>query len=268
MAEELYFLKLDTDVAKTKLVHFLNMEDEFSYREYINKHSDKSLIFDDILKKIEVNIESLSRDEFMSIFYWFYRRIESLDSNLNYTDQEEKFHNELSNCGMELFFEIPSKTPVRKFHSVLNDYESHKTDLNFICKSEEFNDFLRYGICFAGELFLFLNKHYYKDESDTEIQKEIETINLHYGKSCHELALKEFMTTYEFNLETINQLPSLLEFRRNTMHLPSVSYPDELSDLLDRENDLINLAGSYYYFLDLKEKLGNYCGTILRLHSF
>ncbi|MBS7255138.1 hypothetical protein [Flavobacterium branchiicola] len=268
MAEELYFLKLNPNVAKIKLVHFLNVKDEFSYREYINKHSNKSLIFDDILKKIEVNIELLSRDEFMSIFYWFYRRIESLNSNLNYTDQEEKLHNQLSNCGMELFFEIPSKTPVRKFHSVLNDYECQKTDLSFICKSEEFNDFLKYGICFTGELFLFLNKYYYKDESDTEIQKEIEKINLNYGKSYHELALKEFMITYEFNIETINLLPSLLEFRRNTMHLSSVSYPDELSDLLSREDDLINLASIYYYFLDLREKLDNYSGTILRLHSF
>lgn len=268
MAEELYFLKLNTDVAKTKLIHFLNTEDEFSYREYINKHSDKSLIFDYILKKIEVNIESLSRDEFMSIFYWLYRRIESLDSNLNYTDQEEKFHNELSNYGMELFFEIPSKTPVRKFHSVLDDYECQTRDLEFICKSEEFNDFLKYAICFTGELYLFLNKYYYEDENESEIQKEIDKISFNYGKHYHELALKEFMTTYEYNLETINSLPPLLEFRKNTMHLPSVSYPDELSDLLDRENDLINLAGSYYYFLDLKEKLGDYCGTILRLHSF
>jgi len=190
---------------------------------------------------------------------------------LNYTDQQKAVSNAISNSGMELFYEISSKTPVRKFHSTLVDYECQiQRDLEFKCKSEEFNHFLMYAICFSAELLLFLDKNYYKDVIDNEydIQNQIDEISLKYGKFYHELALKELKKNYEYNLETINLLPPLFKYRKNNMDLPSVSYPIVFNQIRERESDLINLANSYYNFLDLKEMTENYSGIIVRLHSY
>lgn len=275
MAEELYFYKLNSEKAKTELIQQLKVDDEFSYQKYSNKYADEELNFEEVIRKIEENIELLSIDEFWSISNWFWQRIETNHPNIGYDEQYGLFIKLMSASGMELFYEIPSKTPVRKFHSILWDYECHmQTDIMHplvgnICKSLDFNDFLRYGICFSGELCLFLNHKYYKngDDDDLKFQKEIDEINWKHGTHYHEMALKELEKQNEYNLETMSLIPALLEFRRSTAHLSIVSYPTEMSELSNREDELLNFAASFYHFIELKEMTENYSGTILRLHS-
>lgn len=271
MAEELYFFKLNSEKARTELIKQLKIDDHFSYQKYINKYSDEELSFKEVIKKIEENIELLLFDEFWSINNWFYDRIVINNPNAGYDEQWSLFVKSMSSSGMNLFYDIPSKTPVRKFHSILGDYEHHmQTDIKKVCNSREFNDFLKYGICFSGELFLFLNDKYYKSgiDDDLEFQKEIDEINLRYGNHYHEMALKELKELNEYNLETMSLIPSLLEFRRSTAHLSIVTYPTEMSEISDRESELLSFANSFYHFIALKKMTENYSGAILRLHSY
>lgn len=277
MAEELYFFKLNSIKAKSELIKILKISDNFTYSDYLLRYTEDKLNYQEIVSKVNESIELLSSDEFWSISSWIYEKVKLENSNLDYKDVSEVYEKTISDCGMELFYEIPSKTPVRKFHSILWDYECQmKTDIisplvDFKSKSEEFNNFLKYAICYTGELNLFLNHKYYKFEQENyndDIQKEIDKIILNNGNKYHAMALNEFMNNQDYYIETINLTKPLTEFRKKTLHFPSVTYPKEFNEIMDREGDLISLAGVFYYLIELKEKIENYSGTVLMLHSY
>jgi len=276
MAEELYFFKLDAEKARSELIKQLEIDDQFSYQKYINNYSDENLSFDEVTKKIKENIELLSIEEFWSISNWYSDRIENYYPNYDYDERQKLVDNSMSASGMDLFYEILSKTPVRKFHHILGDYESHmETDIIYplvdnVCKSSDFNNFLKYGICFSGELSIFINDNYYKEgiEGALEFQKEIDDINLKYGNNYHKMALRELRKQLEYNLETMRLIPTLLEFRRSTAHLSIVTYPTEISEISNREGKLLDFASSFYNFIALKSVTDSYSGKILMLHSY
>ena len=275
--QELYFFKIDPIKARSELFNKLKIKDNFTYSEYLERNSEKKLNYIEIISRVNESIELLSRDEFWSISYWIYEKVELENSKLNYKDIKDLYQKNMFDCGMELFYEIPSKTPVRKFHSVLCDYECQmKTDImeplvDFKINSDEFNNFLKFAICFTGELNLFLNDKYYiydQDVYNREIQKEIDKIILNDGHKYHAMALKEFINNQDNYIETINLTKPLTEFRKKTLHLSSVTFPKKFTKIMEREDDLISLAGVFYCFVELKNKIKNYSGTIVMLHSY
>ena len=113
VAEELYFFKIDPIKARSELFNKLKIKDNFTYSEYLERNSEKKLNYIEIISRVNESIELLSRDEFWSISYWIYEKVELENSKLNYKDIKDLYQKYMFDCGMELFYEIPSKTPVR-----------------------------------------------------------------------------------------------------------------------------------------------------------
>ncbi|MBO9205278.1 MULTISPECIES: hypothetical protein [Niastella] len=262
MSEQLYFFKFNKEIARTKLSTLIKEEDNFSYKQYLienNSKYEKDLQFDNIINKIEENIELLSTEELWSLYLWFSERTE------NGTRKE------MRNYGLDLFFELHSKTPVRNFHALLWDYEFlSNQDIEYSCGSDELIGFLNYIICYSGELMIFLNKYYYKshetDEETLRIEQLISDINSTSNSYFHILALLELENSTEFNKETMQLVPKLIEFRQANQN-KSYTLPVELHEAEERESKIINLAYLLYLVLGLKEEIENYDGKIIRLHS-
>jgi hypothetical protein len=119
-------------------------------------------------------------------------------------------------------------------------------------------------------LSIFLNKHYYKngDSSDENLQIEqlIYDINLKSDNYFHNLALSEFEKSMGYNSETMQLVPKLIEFRQAQKD-KSYTLPMEFYEISEREDKIINVAALLNIALDLKEKIKNYDGKIIRLHS-
>lgn len=270
MAEELYFFKLDSGKAKNKLLQTISTNDDFSYQAYL---SNKPVDYNKVISIIQNDIRLLSKDDLWSLYFWFYEKNEQLNAKLNYSKLDELVYAEMDSCGLELFYEIESKTPVRKFHDIMGDYEGlTQKNLEFICTSCLLEHFLDYLICYTGELTLFLHKHYYqyteKDQESYIISEWIYKINNNIDNSLHQLALKELQAKEKFNLETINLTKQLKPIRKKLADKQVVKYPKELLPILDRESDLINSASIFYLGTQLKERLANYSGIVARLHSY
>ncbi len=270
MSEQLYFIKLDENKAKIELSKRLNSECDFSFRAYVDENYE-DIKFQEIISKISENIDLLTNDEFLSIYHWFRAKNKLDNPNLDYRHSKDLLKQSMTECGLELFYESPSTSQVRKFHSIMSDYECHiESDINYLCKSVEFNNFLKYGICYTGELRIFLNKKYYKEldnKYDLEFEQKIDEIILNDGKKYRTMALTEFIVTYKYNLETIQLLPPLREFEKSMRDNESYSYPIEFNPILERERDLVSLAWVYDDLVVLWEELKNYTGTVLMIHD-
>jgi hypothetical protein len=264
MSEQLYFFKFNKEIARTKLSTLIKGDD--SYKQYlienVNRYEEE-LEVNNIINKIEENVELLSVDELWSLFDWFDERFEKLKLNKRY---EEMF-----NHGLDLFFEMPSKTPIRNLHLILGDYEFlTDQDLGKVCGSDELNGFLNYVICYSGELTIFLNKHYYtssdSNEENLEIEQLINDINSKSDNYFHNLALLELERSREYNIETMQLVPGLIEFRKANNDT-SYILPAEFKEIEAREKRIINAAFALHTALALKEKIKDYDGKIIRLHS-
>ncbi len=62
-------------------------------------------------------------------FFKFNKEIEG-------TNFDDKTHEEMRNYGLDLIYEIPSKTPVRNFHELLGEYEFlTNQEIHHVCGS-------------------------------------------------------------------------------------------------------------------------------------
>lgn len=276
MSEQLYFFKFNKEIARTKLSTLINKEDSFSYKQYLFENFSKgeeNMQFDNIINKIDENIELLSTEELWSLFKWFSERIEKLNTNIEYYNLDKKTHEEMRNYGLDLFYEIPSKTPVRNFHELLGDYEAlTNQEIENNCGSDELNGFLNYIISYSGELTIFLNKYFYKRgesyDENLQIEQLIYDINSKSNSYFYNLALSELEKSMGYNNETMQLVPKLIEFRQANKDKSSYYLPMELNEISERENKIINVAALLHTALDLKEEIKNYDGKIIRLHSY
>lgn len=274
MSEQLYFFKFNKEIARTKLSTLINKDDSFSYKQYLIENFSKgeeNVEFNNIINKIDENIELLSTEELWSLYGWFSERTEKLKTNIEYFSLDNNEREEMRNYGLDLFHEIPSKTPVRNFHELLGDYEFLiNQDIGYTCGSDELNGLLNYIICYTGELTIFLNKYYYKYgeswDENSQIEQLINDINSTSNSYFYNLALSEFEKSMEYINETMESVPKLKEFR-NAQKDNSYSVPMEFHEIEKRESKLVNVAALLYRALGIKEKIKNYDGKIIRLHS-
>lgn len=138
MAEELYFLKTNPNIAKINLYNKLCREEE-NVKKFLQ--NDVNVSLEIIKNKVKDSVESLSKEELSCIFNWF--------TNAYPADSEE-IKTQLFVHGIDLFYEIPKAESVKKFQEILRDYENYsKQDLDFLTNAQNFNQFLVYGLFFT-----------------------------------------------------------------------------------------------------------------------
>lgn len=275
MSEQLYFFKFDKEIASNKLSTLIKEDANFSYKQYLSEnHSNnkKNLQFNTIVSKIDNNIELLSTEELWSLYFWFSERTEKLKPNIEYFSIAGKTHEEMRNYGLDLFYEFTTTSQVRYFYNLLGDYDS-LTDkwIEDSCVSDELNGFLNYAICYCGELTIFLNKYYYKshdtDDENLHIAQLINDINSKSNSYFHKLALSELERSKEYNNETMQLVPKVIEFRQANDG-KSYEMPMELYEIEKRESKIISVACLLDTAISLKEEIKNYNGQIVRLHAY
>ncbi|MEY8759852.1 hypothetical protein [Chryseobacterium tongliaoense] len=139
MAEELYFIKPNPNVAKINLYNKLCREEQ----DVLNfLDNDKKASLEIIKQKVKDSVENLTKEELLNIFSWF---------NHNYHSDSEEVKTQLFINGIDLFYEIPATSDVHSFQQILSDYEKYSQQrLNYKVDSEEFNHFLIYGIFYSA----------------------------------------------------------------------------------------------------------------------
>lgn len=257
MAEELYFIKTNPVVAKINLYNKLCREEEAVMNFLAD---DKKTSLEIIKNKVKNSIDTLSQDEFFNVMSWI-------------TDPHQEDHNEAETQlyinGIDLFYEIPSKTPVRSFHEILNDYQCFvEQDFSISMNAGDFNNFLVYGIFFSGLISLFLDQHYYKNnDTDEELVVLMKTLKISHPK-IYELAQAEFDSYLGTLEEDIIGLKKVAEFRRENNHKSYLEYPSEFNTFLTDEKEIISKASIYYYLTELYDHTKFYKGNIVKLHSY
>lgn len=257
MAEELYFIKTNPVVAKINLYNKLCREEEI----VINfLDDDKKTSLEIIKNKVKDSINTLSQDEFFNVVSWI---------TAPYQEDSNEAETQLYINGMDLFYEIPSKTPVRSFHEILSDYQCIiEQDFSISVNADDFNNFLVYGIFFSGLVSLFLDQHYYLNpDTDKDLLLLIKTLKSSYGK-LYELAQTEFDSNIKVLEEDLIGLKKVAEFRRENNHKSYVEFPLEFNTFLTNEREIINKASIYYHFMELYEHTKFYKGNIVKLHSY
>lgn len=138
MAEELYFIKTNPNIAKINLYNKLSREEE-NILNFLQPDARAHL---EIIKnKVKDSIEELSPEELLIIFSWF--------SN-TYSSDHEEAKTQLFINGIDLFYEIPSTDHTENFLQILTHYEKlSQQHLSYIVDAQHFNQFLIYGIFFT-----------------------------------------------------------------------------------------------------------------------
>lgn len=138
MAEELFFIKTNPNIAKINLYNKL-CRDEEKIIGFLQPDARANL---EIIKnKVKDSVESLSKEELSSIFQWL--------SSAYPVDREEA-KTQLFIHGLDLFYEIPKEQHVKTFQEILADYEKYsKHNLDFMVDAQNFNQFLIYGLFFT-----------------------------------------------------------------------------------------------------------------------
>lgn len=257
MSEELYFIKTNPTVAKINLYNKLCREEEI-VMNFLN--DDKKTSLEIIKNKVKDSINILSQDEFFNIVKWI---------TDPYKDDYNEVETQLFINGMDLFYEIPSKTPVRSFHQILSDYECLvEQDFSISMNSDDFNAFLIYGIFSSGLLSIFLDQHYYENtESDPGLLLLIKTLKFNHEK-LYEFAQTEFNSNLKTLEEDIIGLKKVAAFNRENLHQSSTTYPSEFKPFLENEKEILTKANMNHFFSELYELTKFYKGNIVRLHSY
>ncbi|PIF47183.1 hypothetical protein CLU96_4232 [Chryseobacterium sp. 52] len=138
MAEELYFIKTNPNIAKINLYNKLCREED-NILKFLQPDAKVSL---EIIKnKVKDSVENLSREELSSIFTWF--------SSIYPADSEEA-KTQLFINGLDFFYEIPKEENVKSFQDILSDYEKYsQQNLDFMVNSQNFTQFLIYGLFYT-----------------------------------------------------------------------------------------------------------------------
>lgn len=277
MSEELYFVKFNKEVARAELPELINnVNDPFPYHTYLLENQsnyEERLELEIITIKIKENIELLTVDELWTLVNWFSDRSDFLADKRGENYVYHSPIGQMSHYGLDLFFEIPSKTPVRKFHSLLNDFMAlTNQDIDYRNDVDQLKMFCKYAICYCGEMMLFLNTHYYEraknDPQNLKILEYISEINLASDGYYHQLALAEIEKSREYNLETAKLMLELSEFTRTQNHNSSYSIPLALSENSRRESAIIEDAFMFYRIVELRDLIKDYHGKVIRLHSY
>ncbi|WP_027379876.1 hypothetical protein [Chryseobacterium daeguense] len=150
MAEALYFIKTNPVAAKINLYNKLCREEE-SVLEFLDENKKTSLEI--IKKKVQEDIDTLSKEELLQLFDWFEAKCKS---------GSEEMKTELFVHGIDLFYEIPFDENANYFQEILSDYEKHsQKKLKYAVDAENFNQFLIYGIFYTGFINDEQNKESY-----------------------------------------------------------------------------------------------------------
>lgn len=187
MAEEIYFIKTNPIIAKINLYNKLCREEK-NVLYFLDE--DKKTSFEIIKTKVSESIESLTKEELLCIFSWF---------NNEYQSNREEVKTQLFINGIDIFYEILSEVDVKNFHEILFDYENYtKQNIDFIVDSQNFNQFLVYGI-------------FYTDMMKKESNKILSNyLKLDY-KVLYSFAENQFNSKNQ-NLETENTIPNLYHY--------------------------------------------------------
>lgn len=278
MAEELYFFRFDKEAARANLPALLTAAAD--YQQQIAKlpasRYDEPVLFENVLLKIEENVELLSIEEMWSLFNWFYKKAKRENPGEDYFVLVNRWHDEMRFYGLDLFAEIPSKTPVRAFHATTWHYDietlTGKYDLLSRTTADDLRTLLDYMICYSGEVNIYVNSHHDNRADDNEytleIRQLIQEINQQRGHQIHQLALAEFEEN-KLQYDVAMQLkPKPTSFRQQ--HIPiRVTVPQgRLMYFYKSMDNIWTETYVIYYAKEIKEKLGNYQGLITRLHSF
>lgn len=139
MAEELFFIKTNPVAAKINLYNKICRE-ETQVLNFLKK--DKKTSLEIIKNKLTESVESLTKEELLSIIDWFENE---------YQSDKEEIKTQLFINGIDVFYEIPQKDHVDNFQKILSDYEKNaQCHLNFTFNCDSFNQFLIYGIFYTG----------------------------------------------------------------------------------------------------------------------
>lgn len=138
MAEELFFIKTNPNIAKINLYNKLSREEE-NILSFLQPDAKTNL---EIIKdKVKDSVEELTPDELLQIFSWF--------SN-TYPSDHEEVKTQLFINGIDLFYEIPSMNHTESFLQILSHYEQlSRQHIDYIVDAQNFNQFLIYGIFFT-----------------------------------------------------------------------------------------------------------------------
>lgn len=138
MAEELYFIKTNPNIAKINLYNKLSREEE-NILSFLQPDAKAQL---EIIKdKVKDSVEELTQEELLMIFSWF--------SNAYRSDREEA-KTQLFINGIDVFYEIPSEDHAENFLQILSHYEDvSRQHLDYIVDAQHFNQFVIYGIFFT-----------------------------------------------------------------------------------------------------------------------
>ncbi|WP_342644694.1 hypothetical protein [Mucilaginibacter sp. CSA2-8R] len=278
MAEELYFFRFDKEAARANLPALLTAAADYRQQiaELPTSRYDEPVIFENILLKIDENVELLSIEEMWSLFNWFYEKAERENPEENYFVMEKRLHEEMRFYGLDLFAEIPSKSPVRAFHATTWHYDvealTGKDDLLARTTADDLRTLLDYMICYSGEVNIYVNRHHYNraddDEYTLEIRQLINEINRQRGHHIHQLALAEFEED-RLQYDIAMQLkPRAKSFRQHHNHRKVTTPHGRLSYLYRLMDKIWDETYVIYSAKEIKEKLGNYQGLVTRLHSF
>ncbi|WP_347219396.1 hypothetical protein [Chryseobacterium sp.] len=135
MAEELYFIKTNPNIAKINLYNKLCREEE-NFLSFLQPDGKTS--FEIIRDKVKDSVEELTREELLNIFLWFSKA---------YPSDHEEIRTQLFIHGIDLFYEIQSPVHTENYLQLLSDYEKlSQENLNYIVDAQNFNQFLIYGI--------------------------------------------------------------------------------------------------------------------------
>ncbi|NIF04228.1 hypothetical protein F3J23_02140 [Chryseobacterium sp. Tr-659] len=135
MAEELYFIKTNPNIAKINLYNKLSREEE---NILSSLEPDAKINLEVIKDKVKDSMEELTREELLQIFQWFCKA---------YPTDHEEAKTQLFIHGIDLFYEIPVTDHAENFLRLLSSYEKlSKQDMNYMVDAQNFNQFLIYGI--------------------------------------------------------------------------------------------------------------------------
>lgn len=259
MAEELYFIKTNPTIAKINLFNKLCREE----KGIINfLEEDKKTSLGIIKTKVQDSINTFTQDEFLSIYYWLKSTCPH-DSK----DQEE-IKTQLFINGIDLLFEIPSKSNTRSFQHLISDYDRHTGHhLSFVSESKDFNQFLIYAIFYTGKLHLFLNENSQQEDTANEpVVMQLNILKFTY-KDLYELAELEFNTRLLEFENFIEESEKIRNFHQSVKDSESYSVPSEMVPLLEQEKDLSTTADLYHTLSSLYELTKYGKDPIIRLHS-
>lgn len=152
MAEEIYFIKTNPNIAKINLYNKLCSEEE-TVLNFLDE--DRKTSFEIIKTKVKDSIENLSPEEFRSIIHWFENEYKDTNSDQN---NNEEVINQLYVHGIDQFYDIPPPN-VKNFSQILADYQDHsQNSLSYKSNAENLSPFLIYGLFFTGLVSQFYQK--------------------------------------------------------------------------------------------------------------